>query len=47
MSNADVVPYNPVLSKRFNAHINVEFLGSNKAVQNIFKLYAYIFKGHD
>ena len=39
-----VVPYSPILSKTFKAHINVEYCHSVKAIKYIFK---YITKGHD
>ena len=42
--NRDVVPYNPFLCKKYNAHINVEIVASIKAVKYLFK---YTFKGHD
>jgi len=38
------VLYNPYLSVRFNAYINVEIAGSIKAVKYIYK---YVFKGGD
>ena len=44
MDNSAVVPYNSYLSKKYNAHINVEFVGSVVAVKYIFK---YITKGPD
>nr|CAH7714780.1 unnamed protein product [Callosobruchus chinensis] len=42
--NRWVVPYNPYLCKKFNAHINVEICSSVKSVKYINK---YIYKGHD
>jgi hypothetical protein len=39
-----IVPYNPYLTKRYKAHINVEVAGSVKAVKYIHK---YIYKGAD
>ena len=42
--NRDVVPYNPYLARRFEAHINVEVVTSLKSVKYLFK---YTFKGHD
>jgi len=42
--NCWVVPYNPALSKKYNAHINVEHCTSLMAIKYITK---YIHKGHD
>jgi hypothetical protein len=39
-----VVPYNPYLSAKFNAHINVEIASSVTAVKYLYK---YVYKGHD
>ena len=44
MTNEWVVPYNPYLSKKFKAHINVEICASVKAIKYINK---YIYKGSD
>jgi hypothetical protein len=44
IDNRWIVPYNPHLLLRFNAHINVEYCASVKAVNYLYK---YIFKGHD
>ena len=43
-NNSWVVPYNPWLLKKYNAHINVEWCASIKAIKY---LYNYMFKGHD
>ncbi|UYV63493.1 hypothetical protein LAZ67_2004302 [Cordylochernes scorpioides] len=44
VDNLWVVPYNPYLLVRFNAHINVEVCASVKSVKYLFK---YVYKGHD
>ena len=44
LDNRFVVPYNPDLSKKYNAHINLEICNSVKAVKYIYK---YVYKGHD
>ena len=42
--NRDIVPYNPYLARRFEAHINVEVVTSVKSLKYLFKC---TFKGHD
>lgn len=44
IDNKWIVPYSPILSKTFNAHINIEFCNSVKAIKYICK---YINKGSD
>lgn len=44
MTNEWVVPYNPYLSRKFQAHINVEVCSTVKAVKYLHK---YIYKGYD
>ncbi|GBM84750.1 hypothetical protein AVEN_64890-1 [Araneus ventricosus] len=44
IDNRWVVPYNPWLFKKFNAHINVEVCASVKSVKYLYK---YVYKGHD
>ncbi|XP_072025233.1 uncharacterized protein [Amphiura filiformis] len=44
VDNRFIVPYNPFLSLKFNAHINVEVVHSVKAVKYLYK---YITKGCD
>lgn len=44
MFNCWVVPYNPYLSGKYKAHINVEICGSIKAIKYVNK---YIYKGSD
>ena len=44
VDNRWVVPHNPYLSRKYNAHINVEICGSIKAVKYLRK---YIYKGTD
>ncbi|XP_071035337.1 uncharacterized protein [Parasteatoda tepidariorum] len=44
IDNRWVVPYNPWLSRKFNAHINVEICASVKSVKYLYK---YVYKGHD
>lgn len=42
--NRNVAPYNAYLLKKYNCHINVEYVGSILAVKYLYK---YIYKGHD
>lgn len=44
VSNEFVVPHNPYLLAKYDAHINVEVCSTVKSVQYLYK---YIFKGHD
>lgn len=44
VSNEFVVPYNPYLLAKYDAHINVEVCSTVKSVQYLYK---YVFKGHD
>ena len=44
MDNRDVVGYNPGLSKKYRAHINIEVVSTIKAVKYLYK---YCYKGHD
>lgn len=44
IDNKWVVPYSPILSKAFKAHINVEYCNSVKSIKYICK---YIYKGCD
>jgi hypothetical protein len=44
LTDANVVAYNPYLSLRFNAHINVEWIGSQQCLDYIYK---YIMKGSE
>ena len=42
--NRHVATYNPYLLKKYNCHINVEYVESIRAVKYLYK---YIYKGHD
>src|SRR5204863_8887313 len=43
-TNAHVILYNPILSAKFNCHINVEIATSITAVKYLFK---YVYTGYD
>ncbi|TKR63210.1 hypothetical protein L596_027067 [Steinernema carpocapsae] len=42
--NRNVVPYNDALLKKYNCHINIEYVGATKVVEYCFK---YVMKGGD
>ncbi|QRW08791.1 ATP-dependent DNA helicase PIF1 [Ceratobasidium sp. AG-Ba] len=44
LDNRSIVPYSPVLSRRYDCHINVETCSGVSAVKYIFK---YVYKGRD
>lgn len=44
IDNRWIVPYNPYLSTKFSAHINVEICSTVTAVKYLYK---YVYKGHD
>lgn len=44
IDNRWIVPYSPILSKAFNAHINVEYCNSVKSIKYVCK---YVYKGCD
>jgi ATP-dependent DNA helicase PIF1 len=44
MDNSWIVPYNLFLSKKYDAHINVEICSSIRSIKYIHK---YVLKGHD
>ena len=44
LDNRSVVPYNPYLSKKYNAHINVGMCSSIKSFKYLYK---YVYKGPD
>ena len=44
MGDEWVVPYNPYLTLKYKAHINIEICNSLMSVKYLYK---YVFKGHD
>lgn len=44
IDNSWIVPHNPLISKMFNAHINVEYCHSVKSIKCVLK---YVHKGND
>ena len=44
MDNSWVVPYNPYLTLKYNAHINLELCSTVKSVKYLYK---YIYKGYN
>ena len=44
LDNRWVVPYNPYLLLKYNAHINVEIFSTVSAVKYLYK---YVYRGHD
>ncbi|GBM80024.1 hypothetical protein AVEN_202537-1 [Araneus ventricosus] len=44
VDNMWILPYNPYLTKKYNAHVNVEICSSIKSIKYILK---YVYKGHD
>ena len=44
LDNRHIVPYNPYLSKKYNAHINVEICST---INSCKYLYKYVYKGPD
>jgi hypothetical protein len=44
MDNSWVVPYNPYLTLKYNAHINLELCSTVKSVKYLYK---YMYKGYD
>jgi hypothetical protein len=44
MDNSWVVPYNPYLTLKYNAHINLELCSTVKSVKYLYK---YIYKRYD
>ena len=44
LDNSWIIPYNPWLTAKYDAHVNVEICSSIKAVKYLYK---YVHKGHD
>ena len=44
IDNSWVVPYNPYLTAKYDAHINVEICNTVQAIKYLFK---YVYKRHD
>jgi len=44
IDNRWVVPYNPYLLMKYNAHVNVEICSTISAIKYLYK---YVYKGHD
>lgn len=44
IDNSWIVPYNPILTLKYNCHVHVECCASVKSFKYLFK---YVYKGHD